>query len=47
MLALNDEVHRRLTADVQEGEVVLGVPHDIVYPAFRRFFSGVARDFRG
>ncbi len=33
MLALNDEAHRRLTGDAQEGEIVLGVPHDIVYPA--------------
>lgn len=33
MLALNDEVYGRLTATEFEGEVTLGVPHDIVYPA--------------
>ncbi len=33
MLALNDEIFGRLTHDVYEGEIVLGVPHDIVYPA--------------
>ncbi|EEW26295.1 LysR family transcriptional regulator [Rhodobacter ferrooxidans] len=32
MLALNDEAFGRLTHDAFEGEVVLGVPHDIVYP---------------
>ncbi|MFV2051912.1 LysR family transcriptional regulator [Aliiroseovarius sp. YM-037] len=33
MLELNDEVFGRLTNDAFEGEIVLGVPHDIVYPA--------------
>lgn len=33
MLALNDEVLGRLTATEYEGEIILGVPHDIVYPA--------------
>lgn len=33
MLALNDEVHARLTHQAFEGEIVLGVPDDIVYPA--------------
>ena len=32
MLALNDEALRKLTDDGYEGEIVLGVPHDIVYP---------------
>lgn len=32
MLALNDEVYTRLTANDFKGEIVLGVPHDIVYP---------------
>ena len=32
MIALNDEVVSRLTDQVWEGEVVLGVPHDIIYP---------------
>ncbi|NNK79395.1 MAG: LysR family transcriptional regulator [Litoreibacter sp.] len=33
MLALNDEAYTRLTAKDYTGEIVLGVPHDIVYPA--------------
>lgn len=33
MLALNDEILARMTEDQYEGEIVLGVPHDIVYPA--------------
>ena len=41
MLALNDEAYARLTHQAYEGEVVLGVPHDIVYPSIplvlRRF----------
>ena len=36
MVALNDEVVGRLTDQAYEGEVVLGVPHDIVYPAIPR-----------
>ncbi|WP_093966904.1 LysR family transcriptional regulator [Actibacterium lipolyticum] len=32
MMDLNDEVFARLTAQEFEGEVLLGVPHDIVYP---------------
>ena len=33
MIALNDEVIERLTDQAYEGEITLGVPHDIVYPA--------------
>ncbi len=33
ILALNDEVWSRFTSAAFEGEVVLGVPHDVVYPA--------------
>ncbi len=33
MVALNDEAWTRLTCQSHEGEIVLGVPHDIVYPA--------------
>lgn len=33
MIALNDEVIARLTDQAYEGEITLGVPHDIVYPA--------------
>ncbi|WP_189641545.1 LysR family transcriptional regulator [Paramylibacter ulvae] len=41
LLSLNDEAWNRLTADDFEGEVTIGVPHDIVYPhipqVLRRF----------
>ncbi|WP_298569133.1 LysR family transcriptional regulator [uncultured Aliiroseovarius sp.] len=33
MLRLNDEVYARLTDQAYEGEVVMGVPADVVYPA--------------
>lgn len=36
ILALNDEVVGRLTEDLFEGELGLGVPHDIVYPVVPR-----------
>jgi DNA-binding transcriptional LysR family regulator len=32
MVALNDEVITRLTDHAFEGEITLGVPHDVVYP---------------
>ena len=47
MLALNDEAWTRLTCDGHEGAIVLGVPHDIVYPAIpgvlQRFAAGFPR----
>lgn len=36
MVALNDEVITRLTDQAFEGEITLGVPHDIVYPFIPR-----------
>ncbi|WP_372885413.1 LysR family transcriptional regulator [Shimia sp.] len=36
MVSLNDEMIRRLTHEEFEGEIVLGVPHDIVYPVVPR-----------
>ena len=45
MLALNDEVHGLLTLPQFEGEVVLGVPHDIVYPAIPQVMQRFAKDF--
>ena len=32
MVELNDEAWRRLTANEFEGEITLGVPHDIIHP---------------
>ncbi|ODM44012.1 LysR family transcriptional regulator [Cereibacter johrii] len=45
MLALNDEVFGRLTHDDFEGEVVLGVPHDIVYPAIPQVLQRFSAEF--
>ncbi|MGR3839550.1 MAG: LysR family transcriptional regulator [Cognatishimia sp.] len=33
MVALNDEIVRRLADEEFEGEITIGVPHDIIYPA--------------
>ena len=33
LLALNDEIYGRMTDDVYEGVLILGVPSDIVYPS--------------
>ena len=41
MLALNDEFYTKLTAKDYEGEITLGVPHDIIYP----YVPGVLRRF--
>lgn len=45
MLAMNDEAFQRLTSDTHEGEIVLGVPHDIVYPAIPQVLQRFAREF--
>lgn len=45
MLALNDEAMGRLTRDPHEGEVVLGVPHDIVYPVIPQVLQHFARAY--
>jgi DNA-binding transcriptional LysR family regulator len=45
MVNLNDEVFGRLTHSAHEGEMVLGVPHDIVYPLIPQVMQRFARDF--
>lgn len=45
MLALNDEAFQRLTTDIHEGEIILGVPHDIVYPAIPQVLRRFAKDY--
>lgn len=45
LLSMNDEVFGRLTHASHEGEIVLGVPHDIVYPAIPHVLQQFARDF--
>lgn len=47
MLELNDEALGRLTSTAYEGEIVLGVPHDVLYPyvppVLRRFATEFPR----
>jgi len=45
MLALNDEAFARLTREEYEGEIVLGVPHDIVYPAIPQVLKRFAVEY--
>jgi len=45
MMALNDEVYSKLTADEFEGEITLGVPHDIVYPAIPHVLRQFATEY--
>jgi DNA-binding transcriptional LysR family regulator len=45
MLQLNDEAFGRLTHDVYEGEIVLGVPHDIVYPTIPQVLRRLHADY--
>jgi DNA-binding transcriptional LysR family regulator len=43
IVALNDEAYTRLTHQSWEGEIVLGVPTDIVYPAIPRVLQQIGR----
>lgn len=43
MVELNDEIYSRLTANEWEGEIVLGVPHDIVYPVIPQVLQRMGR----
>jgi len=45
MLHLNDEVFARLTDQAYEGEIVIGVPDDIVYPAIPAVLSRFAAEY--
>ena len=45
MIALNDEALSRLTDRGYEGEVRLGVPHDIVYPQMPAVLKAMAQEF--
>lgn len=45
LLDLNDEVYRRLTHQEFEGELVLGVPHDIVYPSIPMVLQRFNREY--
>lgn len=45
MLSLNDEVWARMTDTAFEGEVTLGVPHDIVYPQIPQILRRFDREY--
>lgn len=45
MVQLNDEIWNRMTHADFEGELILGVPHDIVYPQIPNAMRRFARDF--
>ncbi|HEV8033447.1 LysR family transcriptional regulator [Yoonia sp.] len=45
MLATNDEILNRLTATEFEGELKLGVPHDIIYPVIPAVLKRFAAEF--
>lgn len=45
MIELNDEIMQRLTDTEFEGEVALGVPHDIVYPVVPRVLQQFRAQF--
>jgi DNA-binding transcriptional LysR family regulator len=45
MLELNDEALLRLTDTAFEGEIRLGVPHDIVYPQIPRILKAMAAEY--
>jgi DNA-binding transcriptional LysR family regulator len=45
LMAINDEAWGRLTSDDFEDEIVLGVPHDIVYPHIPKVLKQFAVEF--
>ena len=45
MLALNDEIYGRMTSTDYEGEITVGVPSDIIYPAIPLVLQRFAQDF--
>jgi DNA-binding transcriptional LysR family regulator len=45
MLVLNDEALSRMTDATYEGEIRLGVPHDIVYPQMPGILKALAQEF--
>nr|WP_237072526.1 LysR substrate-binding domain-containing protein [Pseudaestuariivita rosea] len=45
ILALNDEAVSRMTSRDYEGEIILGVPHDIVYPALPKVLQRFDKQF--
>lgn len=45
MVDINDEAVTRLTSQIYEGEIVLGVPHDIIYPVIPQVLQRFNAEF--
>lgn len=45
IIDLNDEAMSRLTSDAFEGEIVIGVPHDIIYPVIPKVLKRFNSEF--
>ena len=45
MIAMNDEVFSQMTDQAYEGVLVLGVPHDIIYPGVPRILQIFAAEY--
>ena len=45
IVELNDEAMTRMTSPTYEGEIILGVPHDIVYPVLPRVLQRFNAEF--
>ncbi len=45
LLELNDEIVEHMTGQKFEGEIILGVPHDIVYPAIPKVLRHIHRKY--
>ncbi|MGR3549837.1 LysR family transcriptional regulator [Pseudooceanicola sp.] len=45
IIDMNDEAMSRLTSEIFEGEIVIGVPHDIVYPVIPRVLQRFNAEF--
>lgn len=45
MVSLNDEIFTRLTDQAFEGEITLGVPHDIIYPVIPQVLQRFHAEF--
>ncbi len=45
MIAINDQIYNQMTDDAFEGVLVLGVPHDIIYPSIPRVLQLFNADY--
>lgn len=45
MIAINDQIFSQMTDDAYEGVLILGVPHDIIYPSIPRVLQLFNADY--